>query len=98
QQRSWRDGLYPPEIQRVAGEQVPRITSSAAQPDAAGEPVEQPAHGPRGREGIPPGLTADALDDSPQCRRRGADGTDARVHVERAAGPRRVTGKRVARS
>ena len=71
QQRSWRDGLYPPEIHRVAGEQVPRVTSSAAQPDAAGEPIEQPAYGPRGGEGIPSGLTADALDDTVPRARRG---------------------------
>ena len=98
QQRSRRDGLYPPEIQRVADEQVPRITPAAAQPDAAGEPVEQPAYGPRGRKGLPPRLTSDAFDDPPQCRRRSADGTDARVHIERAARPRRVAGKRVAGS
>src|SRR2546430_4284533 len=59
QQRSWRDGLHPPEIQRVADEQVPRITPSAPQPDAAGEPVEQPAYCPCGREGVPPGLTTE---------------------------------------
>jgi hypothetical protein len=81
QQRSPRDGFYPPEIQRVADEQVARITPSAAEPDTAGEPVEQPAYCPCGGEGIPPGLTADALDNPPQCRRRSADNTDACVYV-----------------
>src|SRR5260370_2509132 len=79
QQRSLRDGLYPPEIQRVADEQVPRITAPAAQPDTASEPVEEPADCPRGRERIPPGLTADALDNAPQSRRRPAHNTAARV-------------------
>jgi hypothetical protein len=40
----------------------------------------------------------DALDNPPQCRGRSADDTDACVHVERAAGPRRVAGQRVAGS
>src|ERR1700744_996983 len=79
QQRSWRDGLYPPEIQCVADEQMAWITSSAPQPDAAGQPVEQPAYGPCCREGIPAGLTADALDNPPQGRGRSPDDTDPRV-------------------
>src|SRR5436190_147799 len=42
QQRSRRDGLYAPEIQRVADEQVSRITPSAPQPDAAGDRSSSP--------------------------------------------------------
>ena len=88
QQRSWCDGLYPPEIQRVTDAQVPRITPAAAQPDAAGEPVEQPAYGPCSRERSHPNRPSGAV--SPYGRMGHAVQRRQQGH-EQAAGPGRRT-------
>ena len=84
------DHLDPPEIQGVAHEQMPGVAAAAAQPDPAGQPVEQPADGPgepgrnttRSRRRCPRSLAT-----APRARHR----TDAvaRVDVQRSASPRR---------
>ena len=42
QQRTRGDRLHPPEVERVADQEAARVAAAAAQPDAAGQPVEQP--------------------------------------------------------
>lgn len=90
------DLLHPPEVQRVADPQPLRVAPSPPQPDPSGEPVQPAARRPRRREGVPPVVASDALDDPPQGLARGVDQHLPPVGVEAAARPARIGGQGIA--
>jgi hypothetical protein len=62
----WLVALDPPEVERVAGGHMLRISPAATQPDAADELVDHAAHAPEAVDGIPAGGAADTAD---RCER-----------------------------